>query len=133
MKIFTLSNTSGIEIRALDYGGIIMSLSTPDRSGRPANIVLGYDTPEEYLDNRRFIGAIIGRYANRIARGRFTLDGITYQLATSNGPNHLHGGVKGFDKVVWSAEPFQTAGNSSVAFRYMSRDGEEGYPGTVSV
>ena len=133
MKIFTLSNAGGIELRALDYGGIIMSLSTPDRSGRPANIVLGYDTPEKYLDNRRFFGAIIGRYANRIARGRFTLDGTTYQLATTNGTNHLHGGIKGFDKVVWSAEPFQTTGNRGVAFSYSSPDGEEGYPGTMRV
>jgi aldose 1-epimerase len=120
-------------VRALDYGGIIMSLLTPDRAGRFANIVLGYDTEEKYLDNRRYFGAIIGRYANRIARGRFSLDGNVYQLATNQGTNHLHGGIKGFDKVVWSAETFRTSGSEGVAFSYTSRDGEEGYPGTLRV
>jgi aldose 1-epimerase len=110
-----------------------MSLATPDRSGRFANIVLGYDAPDKYLDNRRYFGAIIGRYANRIAHGRFTLDGTVYQLATNQGANHLHGGVKGFDKVVWSPEPFRTTANQGVAFSYTSADGEEGYPGTLRV
>jgi len=120
-------------VRAIDYGGIITSIAAPDRAGRPANIVLGFETPEAYLDNRRFFGAIVGRYANRIARGRFTLDGKTYQLATNSGANHLHGGVKGFDKVVWSVEPFRAPGASGAAFSYTSADGEEGYPGTLRV
>ena len=131
--IFTLTNSHGLEVRAIPLGGIIMSLRAPDRRGRLANIVLGFDTPEQYLDNRRYLGAIVGRSANRIARGRFTLDGTPYQLATNGGPNHLHGGVKGFDKVVWTGEPFQDAGTSGVAFTYASRDGEEGYPGNLNV
>jgi len=106
-----------------------MSLLVPDRNGRQANVVLGFDTPEEYRDNPRYLGAIIGRYANRIANARFTLDGKTYRLAANNGPNHLHGGRTGFDKVVWRA----ACEVSSLELRYRSPDGEEGYPGTLDV
>ena len=106
-----------------------MSLLVPDRNGRQANVVLGFDTPEEYRDNPRYLGAIIGRYANRIANARFTLDGKTCQLAANNGPNHLHGGRTGFDKVVWRA----ACEVSSLELRYRSPDGEEGYPGTLDV
>lgn len=112
-----------------NYGGIIMSVEVPDRQGRAANVVLGFDTIEEYQDNPRYLGAIVGRYANRIASGRFTLDGKTYQLDTNNGPNHLHGGRRGFDKVVWRA----ASSASQLELRHVSPDGEEGYPGTLDV
>lgn len=106
-----------------------MSLLVPDRNGRQANVVLGFDSPEGYRDNPRYLGAIIGRYANRIANARFTLDGKTYRLAANNGSNHLHGGRTGFDKVVWRA----ACGASTLELSYTSPDGEEGYPGTVDV
>ena len=114
-----------------NYGGIITSIKTPDRAGRFADIVLGYNDLDGYLRNSPYFGAIVGRYANRIARGRFTLDGRTYTLAVNNGPNSLHGGLRGFDKVVWKAEPFQNQDGQGVALEYTSRDGEEGYPGTL--
>jgi aldose 1-epimerase len=106
-----------------------MSLLVPDRNGRQANVVLGFDSPEEYESNPRYLGAIIGRYANRIANARFTLDGKTYRLAANNGPHHLHGGRTGFDKVVWRA----AGGASALELSYTSPDGEEGYPGTLDV
>jgi aldose 1-epimerase len=130
VEIFTLTNAHGVEVRAMTYGGIIVSLRVPDRDGRMADIVLGHGDAASYAKNNSpYFGAIIGRYGNRIAKGRFTLDGATYALATNNGPNHLHGGIKGFDKVVWRGEPLK----DGVAFTYTSRDGEEGYPGTLSV
>ena len=131
MDIFTLRNANGIEIKATNYGGIITSIVTPDRSGRPGDIVLGFDTIEGYLKSSPYFGAVVGRYGNRIAKGRFTLDGQTYSLAINNGPNHLHGGLKGFDKVVWTAEPL--SGRMGVAFSRRSPDGEEGYPGNLDV
>jgi aldose 1-epimerase len=134
IESFTFSNGRGIEIQAISYGGIITSLRVPDRQGRPGDIVLGYDSLEGYLrDNSPYFGAIIGRYANRIAKGRFELGGVAYQLATNNGPNHLHGGDKGFDKVAWQGEPIQTASEVGVAFTRTSPDGEERYPGTARV
>lgn len=132
VDVFTLTNAHGLEIRAITYGGIIVSIRTPDRSGRLGDIALGYDTLDGYVKNNPYFGCITGRYANRIARGRFTLDGQTHTLATNNDPNHLHGGVKGFDKVVWLAEPFKNERGVGVVFRYTSRDGEEGYPGTLA-
>jgi len=131
VELFTLTNPQGIEVRAMSYGGIILSLRTPDRDGKLGDVVLGYDSLQGYLDDSPYFGAIIGRYGNRIAKGRFTLDGATHVLATNNGPNHLHGGVRGFDKVVWTAEPFTADSAVGVAFRYTSPDGEEGYPGTL--
>ena len=132
VELFTLTNTHGVEVRAMTYGGIILSLRTPDRRGQLDDIALGYDTAAEYVTNpRAYFGAIVGRYANRIAKGRFVLDGKTYQLATNNGPNHLHGGKQGFDAVVWRAEPFDDSRGAGVVFAYTSRDGEEGYPGTL--
>jgi aldose 1-epimerase len=129
-----LTNTHGIDVRAITYGGIITSIRTPDRDGTMGDIVLGFDSLDGYLGDHPYFGAIIGRYANRIARGRFTLDGLDYHLATNDGPNHLHGGIKGFDKRVWRAEVLPaTAGQSSVVFTYTSADGEEGYPGTLRV
>ena len=133
VELFTLTNPQGIEVRAITYGGIILSLRTPDRDGRLGDIVLGYDSLAGYLRASPYFGAIIGRYGNRIANGRFTLDGQTYTLAANNGPNHLHGGIRGFDKVVWSAEPLETDSAVGVVFTYTSPDGEEGYPGTLRV
>jgi aldose 1-epimerase len=128
---FTLTNANGIELKAITYGGIITSLRVPDRTGRLDDIVLGFDNLESYLKDHPFFGAIIGRYGNRIAKGTFTLDGQTYKLATNNGPNHLHGGDKGFDKVLWTVEP--VAGRNAIAFSRTSPDGEEGYPGNLRV
>jgi aldose 1-epimerase len=132
VELFTLVNPHGVEVRAIEYGAIIVSLRAPDRDGRLDDVVLGYDSLEGYLrNNSPHFGAIVGRYANRIANGRFTLDGKTYRLATNNGPNHLHGGVKGFDRVVWSGEPIEGADGAGVAFTFTSPDGDEGYPGTL--
>ena len=131
VSVYTLKNTHGMEVRALNYGGIIVSLNVPDRNGRFDDVVLGYDSLEQYQRASPYFGAIIGRYGNRIARGRFTLDGRTHTLATNNGPNHLHGGVKGFDKVVWDVAPFAYRDSVGLVFRYTSPDGEEGYPGTL--
>jgi len=132
IDVFTLTNEHGLEVRAITYGGIIVSIRTPDRSGHLDDIVLGYDSLRGYLKDSPYFGAIVGRYGNRIAKGRFTLEGKTYQLATNNGPNHLHGGIKGFDKVVWKAEPFDSASGVGVVFTHTSPDGDEGYPGTLT-
>jgi aldose 1-epimerase len=131
LNLVTLRNQSGIEIRISTYGGIILSLSTPDRTGTADDIVLGFDTITPYFDKSPYFGCLIGRYCNRIAKGKFTLDGKTYTLATNNAPNHLHGGKKGWDKVVWTSEPFQNAEGVGTKLSYTSQDGEEGYPGTV--
>ena len=130
-ELFTLRNAHGIEVQLTNYGGIIISLKTPDRAGRFSDIVLGYDNLAAYVANSPYFGAIVGRYANRIARGHFTLDGSAYTLAVNNGPNSLHGGLRGFDKVVWNARPFQNAEGQGITLDYTSRDGEEGYPGTL--
>jgi aldose 1-epimerase len=132
VDIYTLRNANGLEAKVITYGGIITSLRTPDRNGQLSDIVLGFDSLAPYLQEPPYFGAIIGRYGNRIAGGRFTLDGQTYTLATNNGANHLHGGVRGFDKVVWTAEPFQNDTARGLVLRYTSPDGEEGYPGTVN-
>jgi len=131
VELFTLTNGHGIEVQLTNYGGIITSLKTPDRLGRFDDIVLGYETLSGYLRNSPYFGAIVGRYGNRIAKGKFTLDGTTYRLAVNNGPNSLHGGIRGFDKVVWKAEPFRSDGTEGVALEYTSADMEEGYPGTL--
>jgi aldose 1-epimerase len=128
IELFTLTNRQGIEARAMTYGGIILSLRVPDRQGRLEDIVLGHDAAAPYArNNSPYFGAIVGRYGNRIAKGLFALDGTAYKLATNNGPNHLHGGVKGFDKVTWHGEPL----DDGVALTYTSADGEEGYPGAL--
>ena len=130
---FTLSNGRGLELTAMTYGGIITSLKVPDRAGHAADVVLGFDSPQGYLSDPPppFFGALIGRYGNRIAKGKFTLDGQTYTLATNNAPNHLHGGNKGFDKVIWKGETRSAVDAASVVFTRTSPDGEEGYPGTL--
>ena len=131
VSLYTLKNAHGMEARVLAYGGIIVSLQVPDRNGRLDDVVLGFDSLADYERGSPYFGAIVGRYGNRIARGRFTLDGRTYPLATNNGPNHLHGGVRGFDKVVWKVAPFQHADSVGLVLTYTSPDGEEGYPGTL--
>lgn len=128
---FTLKNRAGIEVAAITYGGIITSVRVPDRRGVFADVVLGYDTLEAYERRNPFFGALVGRFANRLAHGTFTLDGREYALATNNGPNHLHGGVRGFDKVVWT--PTASEADGSVTLERTSPDGEEGYPGTLDV
>ena len=130
-QLYTLRNAHGIEVQLTNYGGIITSLKTPDRAGHLSDIVLGYDNLASYVANSPYFGAIVGRYANRIARGHFTLDGATYTLAVNNGPNSLHGGLRGFDKVVWSARPFLNQDGQGVTLDYTSPNGEEGYPGTL--
>jgi len=129
---FTLSNSNGLQIQAINYGAIITAIRVPDRAGKIDDVVLGYDTLEPYVRNPSYFGAIVGRYANRIGNGRFTLDGKTYTLATNNGPNQLHGGLKGFDKQVWAAKAGNVSGGAMVTFNYRSVDGEEGFPGTVN-
>ncbi|MEW5900082.1 MAG: aldose epimerase family protein [Acidobacteriota bacterium] len=132
VDLYTLTNAKGLRARITNYGAIIISLEIPDRSGKLGDIVLGYDSLEGYLKTTPYFGSVIGRYGNRIAKGKFTLDGVTYSLAANNGENHLHGGIKGFDKVVWAPEPVQEPGAIGIRFTYLSRDGEEGYPGNLS-
>jgi aldose 1-epimerase len=129
---FTFSNVEGIELRVVTYGGIIVSLRTPDRDGHLDDIVLGHEDVDGYVRSASYFGALIGRYGNRIARGRFTLDGVEYQLVQNDGKNHLHGGTRGFDKVVWTAEPFAENGARGLRLRYRSGDGEQGYPGSMA-
>ena len=132
VTLYTLTNAHGLEVRAMNYGGIILSIRVPDRKGQLADIVLGHDTLDGYIPNPPFLGAIVGRYANRIANGTFTLDGKTYNLPKNDGPNTLHGGIdKTFNKVVWEGEPLN--GKTGVAFAYLSKDGEEGFPGNLKV
>ena len=132
VELFTLTNAAGIEVRAISYGAILVSIRTPDRTGRLADIALGFDSLDGYLTRSRFFGALVGRYGNRIANGRFAIDGKPFELAINSGTNHIHGGVKGFDKVLWTGEPFERDGAAGVTFSYTSRDGEEGYPGTLT-
>jgi aldose 1-epimerase len=133
VEVYTLRNQSGVEARILTYGGLIQSLKAPDKNGKPGDVVLGYDNLDGYLTNSPYFGALIGRYGNRIARGGFTLNGREYALATNNGPNALHGGLKGFDKVVWTATPRVSDDGQQLELAYTSRDGEEGYPGNLAV
>jgi aldose 1-epimerase len=132
VELVTLTNAHGVELRAMTYGAIIVSLKVPDRAGQLGDVVLGYDSLAGYVKSSPYFGAIVGRYGNRIAKGKFTLDGAEYTLAVNNGPNALHGGLTGFDKVVWSADTLRTAEGVGIRFRYVSKDGEEGYPGTLT-
>jgi aldose 1-epimerase len=132
VDLYTLSNSHCMEVRIITYGGIIQSLEVPDRDGHNRNVVLGFDNLDDYVNNNSpYFGAIIGRYANRIAEGEFTLDGTTYQLAINNPPNALHGGPKGFHTKVWDAEAFVRSHRVGIRLAYTSPDGEEGYPGTL--
>lgn len=133
VQIYTLCNRDGMEARIMTYGGIVESLKVPDRNGRLGDVVLGYDNLAGYLTNSPFFGALIGRYGNRIAKGQFTLDGQTYTLPTNNPPNSLHGGDKGFFARVWKAAALVTSNGPVLQLSYLSKDGEEGYPGNMSV
>jgi aldose 1-epimerase len=133
VDLYTLSNASGTEVRVTNYGGIIVSLIVPDRNGKLADIVLGYDDLNGYYNNKAYFGALIGRYGNRIAGGKFKLDGKEYTLAKNNGPNSLHGGLKGFNQVVWEANAAPTSGGATLTLSYLSKDGEEGFPGNLTV
>lgn len=128
-----LVNTRGVEVRFLTYGGVIQSLLVPDASGQPADVVLGYDTLEEYLANPFYFGAIIGRYGNRIAYGRFTLDGVERQLSVNNGAHHLHGGASGLHQALWDAREFEGDGVQGAELRCRSEAGSDGYPGNLDV
>jgi len=128
---YELANASGMEAVITTYGGILVSLKVPDRHGDLADVVLGFDTLDEYLASTRYFGVIAGRYANRIAKGQFTLDEVPYSLGRNRGENHLHGGFNGFDTIVWKAREIRRDSASGVELSYLSRDGEEGYPGNL--
>jgi aldose 1-epimerase len=129
---YILTNSSGMTAKIITYGAILTELDVPDRGGKIGDVVLGFDNLKDYIAGNPFFGATVGRVANRIAKGKFTLDGKEYKLAVNNGPNALHGGLKGFDKVVWKAEPETVPNGVAVQFRYVSKDGEEGYPGNLT-
>jgi aldose 1-epimerase len=129
VDLFTLKNVNGVEVAITNYGGIIVSWMAPDKHGKLADIVVGCDTLAGFLAGHPYFGALVGRYGNRIAGGKFVLNGVEYALAKNNGGNHLHGGLKGFDKVVWHAEEKDGA----LVLSYLSKDGEEGYPGNLQV
>ena len=133
VEIYTLRNRRGAEARVMTYGATLVSLKVPDRAGHFEDVLLGFDQLGTYEEDTHYIGQVIGRYANRIAKGRFTLNGVEYKLATNNNGNHLHGGLRGFDKVVWKARPLNAKAGSAIEMTYLSRDGEEGYPGTLTV
>jgi aldose 1-epimerase len=130
---YTLDNGRGMGVKVITYGGIIQSIDVPDRLGRPANVALGFDNLDQYVNQNPYFGSITGRYANRIALGRFTLDGVTHHLATNDDRNHLHGGDAGFDKRVWAAAEITDEHNVGLRLTYISPDGEEDYPGTLAV
>jgi aldose 1-epimerase len=130
---YTLTNRKGAEARIITYGGAVVSLEVPDRRGHFDDVVLGFDRIEDYERQTFYIGALIGRYGNRIAKGRFTLDGVEYKLPINSGEHHLHGGPRGFDKVVWTAHPLTVRNGAALERTYLSKDGEEGYPGDLSV
>ena len=130
---FTLSSTSGITITVLSFGGAIQTIMAPDRTGMLADVTLGYDTLAEYERDKSYLGSLVGRYANRIRAGRFSLDGRDYVLAQNAGGNHLHGGKRGFNKAVWSVEPFEDGDDLGLVLEHESPDGDEGYPGTLRV
>jgi len=134
IEMITLKNTSGMEVQAITYGGIITSLKVPDRAGKIADVVLGFDQPAQYFAEPTppYFGAIVGRYGNRIAKGQFAIDGKSYPLVKNNGVNHLHGGTRGFDKVLWTVTTKETPAGAAAIFTRTSPDGEEGYPGSLA-
>ena len=133
VHLFTLANAGGMEVRLTDYGATTVGVAVPDRDGKPAEVTLGHATFEGWLTNSGYFGATVGRYANRIANATFRLDGKTYALTRNSGSNHIHGGRKGFDKRLWDAEPVRGERSAGVRFTYLSKDGEEGYPGNLRV
>jgi len=133
VDLYTLTNSNGLKARITNYGAILVSLEVPDRTGKLADITLGFDTLDGYLGEHPYFGAVVGRYANRIGAAKFVLDGVEYKLVANNGDNHLHGGLKGFDKVVWKLDDLKAEGRSAlVKLSYISEDGEEGYPGNLA-
>jgi aldose 1-epimerase len=132
VKLYTLKNKNGLVMKVTNYGAIITELHTPDKAGKMADIVLGYDKLDDYLKATPYFGSVIGRVANRTKNAQFTLEGKQYKLAANNAPHSLHGGKVGWDKVIWTAEPSETDAGPSIKFSYVSKDGEEGYPGTVT-
>lgn len=130
---YIIKNGQGATMSVIDLGGIIVSLKLPDRNGKIEDIVLGYDNPQQYWEESPYFGAIVGRYANRIANGRFMIEEVEYTLAQNNGPNALHGGLEGFDKKIWNAVPFENNQSAGVKFTLTSEDGDQGYPGTLTV
>lgn len=132
ISLFTCENRHGLKVELMSYGATLKSVHVPDRNGEVADVTLGFPTLDGYLGRHPYFGSTIGRFANRIAGARFTLDGVVYRLAANNGPNHLHGGAAGFDRAVWGAEPFESVGERGVRFGYLSRDREERYPGNLS-
>ncbi len=132
VDLYVLTNGNDLEARIMTYGATLVSLSVPDREGKFEDITLGCDSLEGYLEASPYFGSTVGRYANRIAKGKFTLDGVEYTLAANNGENHLHGGIKGFDKVLWQAGTIRRENEVGVKFVYLSKDGEEGYPGNLN-
>ena len=133
VSLFICTNKNGLVLKVMTYGATVVSMETPDKAGKLANIQLGFPTLEGYLQRHPYFGSTVGRYGNRIAKGKLKIDGKEFALATNNGPNHLHGGLKGFDAVVWNAEEVKTADSVGVKFTYKSKDGEEGYPGNLNV
>ena len=133
VRLYTLRNAAGMTVRVMDYGATLVAIEVPDRNGTAGNVTLGFGDLNGYVERNSFFGATVGRYANRIAKGKFTLDGKEYTLAVNNGPNHLHGGKKGFNKFVWTGEPLDTKDGPAVRFTRRSPDGEEGYPGNLDV
>jgi aldose 1-epimerase len=133
VDIYTLTNTNGAKVKIITYGARVVSIEVPDRTGKQGDVTLGYDSLPAYEKDSSYLGAIVGRYGNRIAKGKFTLDGVSYTLATNNNGNHLHGGLRGFDKVVWTGKASVVAGVARLSLSYLSKDQEEGYPGNLSV
>jgi aldose 1-epimerase len=133
VSLFVLTNANGMVMKVTNYGGIVTSLMAPDRNGKMADIVLGYNDVESYVKGTTYFGAVIGRYGNRIGKAKFSLDGKEYTLAVNNGENNLHGGKKGFDKVIWDAKEVKSADAIGLELKYLSKDGEEGFPGNLSV
>jgi aldose 1-epimerase len=132
VQLYTLTNKNGLQMKVSNYGTIVTELHVPDRNGKLADVVLGYDTVDEYVKATPYFGATVGRIANRIKNAEFKLDGKSYKLYANNGPHNLHGGKKGWDKVIWDAEPRETPSGPEIHFKYTSKDGEEGFPGTVN-
>lgn len=131
--LYTLTNANGVVVKVTNFGGVITSVNVPDKNGKLGDVVLGFDNVDGYLKNKSFFGAVIGRYGNRIGKGQFELDGKKYQLTLNDGPNHLHGGTVGFDKILWDAKPFKTDTTVGVTLTHLSPDGDQGYPGNLNV
>lgn len=130
--LYTLTNANGVVVKVTNFGGVITSINVPDKNGKLGDVVLGFDNVDGYLKNKSFFGAVIGRYGNRIGKGQFELDGKKYQLTLNDGPNHLHGGTVGFDKILWDAKPFKTDTTVGVTLTHLSPDGDQGYPGSLN-